>query len=404
MITNSRGFEDSTRYESAPWTSIILPINEYYRDRDLLTEILARAEPDIIIMNEPEHLLFTVSAVAESLDIPVVFETFDVTDTSALSTAVKDVVGEELEFDDCAYENSTVVKLASDFADGVLCLSDQTYKKLIRMGVARTKICKVSSLVPRLIKYGRSNVESKSLFFIGNMYYLPNELAARSLVQKIYPPIKIAHPEVHLTVVGDGPEPLLEWLRELGVDCPGAVDDLSLFLSKATLCVCPLQAGNDVKIKLLLCLSNGIPCVTTNIGASGLESLGGVLIEDDITRYPALIGSLLVDESQLLTLSKRAESMTDEFYNPAHQINQLVNFLKKTVAVAAVKDNPRKIGGVRMLKSMENEWLMRESRPIWLREEERSGRYVNASKQGDFRIIEGSVPCNWDIDFRPKLS
>jgi glycosyltransferase involved in cell wall biosynthesis len=59
----------------------------------------------------------------------------------------------------------------------------------------------------------------------------------------------------------------------------GFVPDLSNMWEMASLSIVPLLAGSGTRLKILESLANGVPCVSTTIGAFGLDLKKGEGVE-----------------------------------------------------------------------------------------------------------------------------
>ena len=110
-----------------------------------------------------------------------------------------------------------------------------------------------------------------TLLFVGNYEYPPNRAAARILIDKALPAIRQVIPEARLQLIGNNPP---GWLREAGCDhieVSGHVPDVRPYLWRATVFVCPLQAGAGLKNKVLEALAMGIPVVATPLSVDGIN-------------------------------------------------------------------------------------------------------------------------------------
>ncbi|MCY3778669.1 MAG: glycosyltransferase family 4 protein [Chloroflexi bacterium] len=115
-----------------------------------------------------------------------------------------------------------------------------------------------------------------TLLFVGNYEYAPNQAVARILIDKILPEVRGAIPETRLQLIGNNPP---DWLREAGrdhIEVSGHVPDVRPYLARATLFVCPLQAGAGLKNKVLEALAMGIPVLATPLSVDGIDVRHGV--------------------------------------------------------------------------------------------------------------------------------
>ena len=99
--------------------------------------------------------------------------------------------------------------------------------------------------------------------FIGSYDYFANREAATTIVEEFAP----ALPDVTFLLVGQDP-PAVD---RANVYAPGYVADLPGVLALADIALCPLRSGAGTKLKMMDYLAAGLPIVTTELGASGID-------------------------------------------------------------------------------------------------------------------------------------
>ena len=113
--------------------------------------------------------------------------------------------------------------------------------------------------------------DDDTLLFLGNFAYPPNQDAAKHLIQVVLPGVRDVMPAARLQLVGVNPP---GWLRELAndhIEVTGAVPDVTPYLARATVFVCPLRFGAGLKNKVLEALAMGIPIVATPLSVDGID-------------------------------------------------------------------------------------------------------------------------------------
>jgi glycosyltransferase involved in cell wall biosynthesis len=396
MITNDRGNPNFDLYKEEPWKTIFLPPKNYYTDKTILREILTDIQPDIVHINEPEHILSTIAPLTISLNTPLVFETFDITDSASFLQEVSSSIADQrpIQFNDNSYNHNKPIQSAGRIADGLLCLTKMTSDKLISMGIDKEKIQILPTSFPRSYSnYSLSNTKVKNLFFIGNLYYAPNEIATKILVNNVLHKVRSVHQDARLTIVGDGPEKLLCELRENGAICVGSVENLNKILEEATIMTCPLFAGNDPKTKIILSLSVGIPIITTSYGASGFTNPECLIVEDNLDRFSETIIDLLNNPLNLLDISNKCTSMFYENHSIDNNLPVLVDFytyLLNTRSNASQVEKQEVYENE--IKNIDlSRWYGDNYRPLWLEEEYKKGRYQdNVFDKSMLRVVDRS--------------
>ncbi|WP_044403938.1 glycosyltransferase [Lacinutrix sp. Hel_I_90] len=120
---------------------------------------------------------------------------------------------------------------------------------------------------------------------VGNFLHEPNIDGVKYLKDAIWPRIRKKLPTAEMHVYGayESQKGTALIDESQGFFIKGFVDDINLAMQQHRVCLVPLRYGAGLKGKLVDAMLNGIPCVTTSIGAEGmygnLEPNG--FIEDD---------------------------------------------------------------------------------------------------------------------------
>jgi len=124
----------------------------------------------------------------------------------------------------------------------------------------------------------RPGVAGTDILFVAGFAHPPNEDAAVWFVESILPLIQARVPEARLAVVGSNPSLCVRALVRPGVTLHANVAEASLLdcYRRARVAVVPLRFGAGVKLKVVEALREGVPLVTTPVGAQGLPGLASV--------------------------------------------------------------------------------------------------------------------------------
>lgn len=102
-------------------------------------------------------------------------------------------------------------------------------------------------------------------------------------------------PQARWHIIGADPPAAIQSLHgKRNIVVEGFVEDLDPILYRTRACVIPLFIGGGIRIKILDMLAAGIPCVSTTVGAQGLEN-EGVLITDEPDKFADAVVSVLTD-------------------------------------------------------------------------------------------------------------
>ena len=137
------------------------------------------------------------------------------------------------------------------------------------------------------------------VLFVAGFAHPPNVDAASWLVGEVMPLVWESHPHLRLSLVGSNPTGAVRALAGERVEVTGFVDDdeLARRYARARVAVVPLRYGAGIKGKVVEALQQGVPLVTTSVGAQGLDGLAEVAtVADDAAVLAAGIVALLDDD------------------------------------------------------------------------------------------------------------
>jgi glycosyltransferase involved in cell wall biosynthesis len=180
-------------------------------------------------------------------------------------------------------------------ADAVVCISDDERRLLeTHDGIAPCyTITNVAAERPRTVR-----PRGPELLYLGNYGHPPNVDGLVWFVRAIWPAIRSAVPAGRLTVIGRNPTTeVMDLAKVEGVDVIGYVPELAPYLERAALMVAPLRFGAGVKNKVTEALAAGLPVVTTQVGAQGLDVTSGehLMIADEPKEFARRVIELLGD-------------------------------------------------------------------------------------------------------------
>jgi glycosyltransferase involved in cell wall biosynthesis len=146
-----------------------------------------------------------------------------------------------------------------------------------------------------------------SVFFVGNLNYLPNRDAAERLAVRILPMFRRHFETAELLLAGAG-EAAARLKHLPGVKVHGFVPDLGPLYARARMTIVPLRAGGGSQLKVLESFAYGLPVVATPTAASGLDVSDGdqLLIADDDSDLVAAAARIATDSDFAGRLAARA--------------------------------------------------------------------------------------------------
>ncbi len=128
-------------------------------------------------------------------------------------------------------------------------------------------------------------IQKKSLLFWAAMNRWENEQAAMIFIQKCFTKLLQIDSEYKLYIVGSNPSAKISKLRDNNIIVTGFVEDPTPFFEKAEIGIVPLIQGAGIKLKTLEMLAAGMPVISTNIGAEGVESSSNIFVSDNFDEW-----------------------------------------------------------------------------------------------------------------------
>jgi glycosyltransferase involved in cell wall biosynthesis len=200
--------------------------------------------------------------------------------------------------------------------------------------------CRFASVIP----YGfdrfptpRDAPDCQEIVFVAGFGHPPNEDAACWFVSEVLPLVKQKVPTAYLSIVGSNPTSRVRALARDGVSVRADVSDTELraAYTSARVAVVPLRVGAGVKRKVVEALSEGLPLVTTPVGAQGLPGLLRVAsIEADPTAFALAVVRLLTDDSSWGWQSSAQLAFATQRFSHAAMAASLMSALNSVTARA----------------------------------------------------------------------
>ena len=113
----------------------------------------------------------------------------------------------------------------------------------------------------------------KEMIFLGSLDWRPNLDGLSVFLETVMPELAKRKPDLIFSIIGRKPP---EWLIQRAESDPqihlhADVPEVLPYLSRAGLMVVPLRVGGGSRLKIIEAAANGLPVVSTRVGAEGLE-------------------------------------------------------------------------------------------------------------------------------------
>jgi GT2 family glycosyltransferase len=137
------------------------------------------------------------------------------------------------------------------------------------------------------------------ILFVAGFAHMPNRHAVLWFVEHVQPLIRAHVPAVRLIIAGSNPQPDVLALADEAVEVRANVSeaDLRELYRVARVAAVPLRYGAGVKLKVVEALREGLPLVTTSVGAQGLPGLEDVAsVCDEPRAFADAVCRLLIED------------------------------------------------------------------------------------------------------------
>jgi polysaccharide biosynthesis protein PslH len=173
---------------------------------------------------------------------------------------------------------------------------------------------------------------------IGTMYWPPNVDGVLWFIEKIFPEIRARRADIVFDVIGAQPPQELIALsgENSGINVTGYLEDPTHYLQNAGVMVVPLRAGGGMRVKILNALAQGLPIVSTSIGAEGIPVENGkhLLIADQPQEFAQAVLRLLEDPNLSHELGRQGRQFIQERFDyraACQPLDEIYKRVKETV-------------------------------------------------------------------------
>jgi len=216
-------------------------------------------------------------------------------------------------------------KFAIENSDAVFVPSRRDKQKLIQeFGVSSSKIyvipngVDVSKIKPtefqekELLKEKFGFGEKIVILFTGSTHW-PNLEAIKKIIDLAR---KVRDKRLLFLIVGSGGEKFKRQVKLENVVITGRVSEVLPYFKLADIAINTVTSGSGTNVKMLEYMSAGLPIITTEFGARGLDIKNEVhAIIDDIKEFPFWIEMLANNEDLRVKLSKNARKLVEKKYS-----------------------------------------------------------------------------------------
>jgi len=145
----------------------------------------------------------------------------------------------------------------------------------------------------------------------------PMDRAAKWLVNKIMPLVWSEKPKVNVCIIGRNADLTQSNLSSERVIVIGTVTDMLPYLKNAAASLVPLIYESGTRFKIIESGAASIPCISTTLGAEGLDITNGknILIADNAKDFASSIIKILSNKKLSKTLSAELHELVKKNYS-----------------------------------------------------------------------------------------
>lgn len=152
-------------------------------------------------------------------------------------------------------------------ADGILTITKDDADRFSQLGITTEKhVCPVA--IPS--RDYSAKYQHNKVYHLGSMDWEPNRESVDKLIE-VWPTIRSRNSQAQLAIAGKHADQFYSSDSENGINVIGFVDDPTEFAVSQGILVAPIHSGSGVRIKILEAMSIGIPVISTEIGAMGID-------------------------------------------------------------------------------------------------------------------------------------
>ncbi|MDA7672957.1 glycosyltransferase family 4 protein [bacterium] len=153
--------------------------------------------------------------------------------------------------------------------------------------------------------------------FLGSMDWMPNIDCVRYFAHDIFPLIRERYEDARFRIIGRNPTQAVKRLADNDgqIEITGTVEDVRPHLDDCEILVVPLRSGGGTRIKIFEAMAQGVPVVSTAIGAEGLPVINGetIIIADTPGSFADAALEILVspDKGAAIALNSRQKLVAE---------------------------------------------------------------------------------------------
>jgi len=209
---------------------------------------------------------------------------------------------------------------------------------------------------------------------IGNFRHEPNWNMVLYLKEIIWPMVRKKLPKAELHVYGSYPSEKVTQLDKKtdGFLVKGWVDDVNRVMRESRVCLAPIRFGAGIKGKFTDAMQNGLPSVTTSVGAEGMSDgypWSGI-VADEAKEIARAAVDLYQNEQEWLKLQENGVTIINTIYSSIKYQENFITTLKSFSESLSQHRNSNFIGAMLMHHTLKSTKYLSK----WIGEKEKTNK------------------------------
>lgn len=158
----------------------------------------------------------------------------------------------------------------------------------------------------------------EGILFVGGFSHYPNLVGLEWFLENIWKNILSNNPNIKFYIVGSKMPSRISSLADKNIIPLGFVSDekLTELYDSIRISIAPLTFGAGVKGKVIESICNGVPVVTTSIGAEGIIDNNEILkAEDDSAKFCEALNILYNNEEEWSIMRNKQKEYAEEYFS-----------------------------------------------------------------------------------------
>ena len=182
----------------------------------------------------------------------------------------------------------------------------------------------------QLMAGANASVAPRTITFVGDMSYFPNEEAASYFARSVLPLIRVQATDARFLIVGRNPSRHVRDLSRIGgVTVTGSVPDVRPYLARTHVSVAPFSIASGIQNKILEALACGVPVVATARAVQGMapEVAAALDTAENAKELASKVLTLLADPQLARRRGLEGSRLVTEGHNWERSLDSVLQLL-----------------------------------------------------------------------------